>query len=135
MVRQEKYPEPDPTGRPRREFYQILDREMGETRPCIVAFPKNGSHAVVHTAEDCERWIKCRNEKQFKGDVRPRLAEWDAPAPIKKMVDQALNGEYDDLAESNGYESVLSFVMSIAEDAQRPADEMQKKRLRERTTK
>lgn len=121
MAGQQTYPDPSPsTQRPRLEFVRLQDPQTGQERPAVVVFPagSGSSYCVVHTAEDYDRHLKCQTQRRYEEYIEPRTEPWDADRSIKTMVYDARDGEYDDIADMMGFDSVISLVMHVAEDSE-----------------
>jgi len=105
-----------PSSRPQTRIVELYDPKRDLWRPCVICYPVTGSYAVMHTAEDYGRHLKCKTEATFKEQIVPKSKLWwDAPKPVQTMVDKARRGEYDNEAEAAGYESPLSYALGLLE--------------------
>jgi len=105
-----------PDQRPSSVLLEIYDAGQDVWRPALLCYPIKGSHAVLHTAEDYPRARKTKTEDGVRRQVKPRSqAWWDAPPTVRRMIDKARAGFYDEEAQYAGYESPISYVLGLLE--------------------
>jgi len=104
-------------GETTRKYIKLYDKDREKWRPAVVCYPPGSatSYAVVHTAEDYTRKLKCMTQRRFESFIEPKMKEWDAPAAVHRLVRMAAEGRFDGVVDMGEYQSVISYVMYLVE--------------------